>query len=102
MGSIPQRHPDALCHPARRNAIPGAAHGARNGATKLSLLRLLRALHQLDAGAPWIGDVGDDDAGRFVLARGLIELDAFRLDLLDERSVVLDVEADVVEHTTAG
>src|SRR5215468_454477 len=63
---------------------------------------LRRTLHQLDAGSPRIGNIGDDDAGRFVPARRLIKLDTFRLDLLDEGGVVLDVEADVVEHATAG
>jgi hypothetical protein len=44
-----------------------------------------RPLDQLDAGAPRIGDVCERDASRLVLADWLIELDALRFDLLDER-----------------
>src|SRR5580692_9246515 len=51
------------------------------------------ALDDLDAGAPGIGDVGDRGAGR-IRARRLVELDAFRLDLLHEGRMVLHVEAD--------
>src|SRR6266702_7052948 len=59
-------------------------------------------LDQLDAGAPCIGDIGDRGAGRLVLPIGLIELDAFGFDLLDESLQVLHVEAYVVEHASFG
>src|SRR5579864_6915967 len=58
-----------------------------------------RALDNLDAGAPGVGDVGDGVAARRIGAGRLVEFDAFRLDLLHEGGVVLHVETDVVEHT---
>ena len=57
--------------------------------------------HQLDAGAPRIGDVGDRGAGQRVLAVGPVELDALRFDPFDDSVQVLHVEADMVEHATA-
>jgi hypothetical protein len=67
-----------------------------------SLLGHGRALDHLDARAPWICDVSDRGAGRCVLPRRLVQLDAFRLDLLCEGSVVLHIEAKMVEHTALG
>src|SRR5262245_55051388 len=60
-----------------------------------------RALDDLDAGAPGIGDVGDDVATA-AFARWLIELDAVGFELLHERRMVLHIKADVVEHAMPG
>src|SRR5258705_12677145 len=57
-------------------------------------------LNDLDARAPRIGDVGDGVAGGS-LADRLIELDAHPLEALDERRVIVHVEADVIEHAVA-
>src|SRR5207249_12203583 len=57
-------------------------------------------LDNLDAGAPGIGDVRYGAAGGR-LARRLVELDAFRLDLLHESCVVFHVKTDVVQHAPA-
>src|SRR5689334_6298404 len=59
-------------------------------------------LDQLDACPPRIGDVGNRGAGRSVLTWRLIKFDALRLDLLHERRVVLQVEADMIEHAMSG
>ena len=58
-----------------------------------------RPLDDLDTGAPGIGDVGDGIAVP-TLANRLVELDAFRFDLLQEGLVVLHIKTDVVQNTT--
>src|SRR5262249_28794568 len=60
-----------------------------------------RALDDLDARTPRIGDVGDDVAAA-ALARRLVELDAFRFKLLHERGMVFHVKADMVEDAMPG
>src|SRR5438132_3268352 len=60
-----------------------------------------RPFDDLDAGAPGVGDVRDG-AAVWNLARRLVELDAFRLDLPDKGGVILHVETDVVEHASSG
>jgi hypothetical protein len=88
--------------PTRHWSIRGAAHADAPLAESLSLLTQRRPLDQFDASAPRVGDVGDRGAGRGVLARRFVKLDALRFDLLDEGRVVLHVEAVVVEHTAFG
>src|SRR5262245_6794976 len=81
-----------------------AAACAPSGSTRcMQLLRGLqrRALDDLDPRAPGIGDVGDDVAGGGTLAGRLVELDAVRLERLEEGRMVLHVEADVIEHAMA-
>jgi hypothetical protein len=53
-------------------------------------------LNQLDAGAPWIGDVGDGCAAPRDPAVRLVEPDALCLDLLDEGLQVPHVETDII------
>src|SRR5215831_18930115 len=60
-----------------------------------------RALDDLDAGAPRIGDVGDGVAAA-ALARRFVELDAVGFELLHERRMVLHIKADVVEDAVPG
>src|SRR5579871_3727551 len=82
--------------------------GARWGATARPTRRWLihrcsqrSPFDDLDAGPPGIRDVRYGAAGRR-LAHRLVELDAFRLDLLHEGGVVLHVKADVIEDAPAG
>lgn len=51
----------------------------------------------LNARTPRIGDVGKR-VPVCGFPDGLVEFDSFRLDLLDESRVILDVETDVVEY----
>src|SRR5947207_4043019 len=95
-------------------AVPAASVDASNNATKTVLftntssprrgllhLRTDRqALDDLDAGAPGIRDVRDRVAGG-ALANRLIELDALRLEPLHEGGVILNVEAEVIQHAAA-
>src|SRR5215468_481776 len=59
-------------------------------------------LHDLDARAPRVSDIGDDHAGGLILPRRLIELDPLRFELTHKGGVVLHVDAKVVEHATLG
>src|SRR5262249_25285475 len=61
-----------------------------------------RPLHDLDARAPRVSDIGYDHAGGFVLPRRLVELDPVRLELTHKGGVVLHVDAKVVEHAPLG
>src|SRR5215475_12644717 len=76
---------------------------AKRSLTRHPASRLQRcALDDLDPGAPGIGDVGDDVAGRGAGTRRLVELDAVRLERLEKCRMLLHIEADVVEHAMPG
>src|SRR5258706_16245273 len=80
----------------------GCPNVRRPGSCALSSRLFRRPLHDLDARAPRISDIGDDHAGGFILPRRLVELDPLRFDLTHKGRVVLHVDAKVVEHATPG
>src|SRR4029077_10400647 len=81
LGGLARRHAGAAVDADGDPTLNGRTHRA---AGESWLLRHRRALNQFDARAPRVGDVGDGGPGRRVFTRRLVELDAFRLDLLHE------------------
>src|SRR5215510_292369 len=88
-------------------ALPDGATGSalltrsRRKSLSLHLWSQWRAFDDLDPRPPGVGDV-DDRAPVGNLARHVVELDPFGLNLLHERCVILHVEADVIEHASLG
>src|ERR1043166_1518469 len=68
----------------------------------LNLRAQISALDDLDPRAPRVGDVSGDIAAGGILVDGRIELDAFRVEFLQEGWVIFHVEADVIENVVAG